>query len=106
MPKLVVTIRSGEERTLDAEPGQSAMAVIRDSGIPDIEAICGGSCACATCHVYVSPAFFDQLPPVSEDELVLLEGSEHYRAEASRLSCQIRLSEALDGLELSIAPEG
>ncbi len=106
MPKLVVTTRSGEERTLDAEPDQSAMAVIRDSGIPDIEAICGGSCACATCHVYVSPEFFDRLPPVSEDEAVLLEGSEHYREDSSRLSCQIPMSEALDGLALAIAPEG
>ena len=106
MPKLVVTIRSGEERTLDAEPGQSAMAVIRDSGIPDIEAICGGSCACATCHVYVSQEFFDRLPPVSEDERVLLEGSEHYREDSSRLSCQIRMSAAMDGLAVAIAPEG
>ena len=106
MPKLIVTTRSGEERALESEPGQSAMAVIRDSGIPDIEAICGGSCACATCHVYVNPGFFDQLPPVSEDESVLLEGCEHYRANASRLSCQIHPSAALDGLALEIAPEG
>lgn len=106
MPQIIVTTRGGEEQVLKAEPGQTVMTVIRDSGIPDIEAICGGSCACATCHVYVSPDFIDQLPPVTEDELVLLEGSEHYQAETSRLSCQIRFSEALDGLALRIAPEG
>jgi 2Fe-2S ferredoxin len=106
MPQIIVTTRTGEAQVLSAEPGQSVMAVIRDSGIPDIEAICGGSCACATCHVYISQDFIGRLPPVTEDELVLLEGSEHYRAESSRLSCQIQVSEALDGLALRIAPEG
>ncbi len=106
MPQIVVTTRNGEERALEAEPDQTVMATIRDSGIPDIEAICGGSCACATCHVYVSPEFYDRLPPVSDDELVLLEGSEYYQAESSRLSCQIHVSPELDGLEVRIAPEG
>lgn len=106
MPKIIVTTRAGEEQVLDAEPDQTVMEVIRDSGIPDIEAICGGSCACATCHVFINPDFVDQLPPVSEDELVLLEGSEYYQPESSRLSCQIHVSEALDGLTLEIAPEG
>ncbi len=106
MPQIVVTTRAGEKQTLAAEPGRTAMEVIRDGGIAEIEAICGGSCACATCHVYVNPEFLDRLAPVSEDEQLLLEGSEHYRAGSSRLSCQIRLSAALDGLALTIAPEG
>lgn len=106
MPQIVVTTRAGAERVLEAELNQTVMEVIRDSGVPDIEAICGGSCACATCHVYVSYDFFDQLPPISEDEHVLLEGCEHYRPETSRLSCQIRMSGPLDGLRLTIAPEG
>lgn len=106
MPTIVVTTRAGEKQVLDAEPDQTVMEVIRDGGIPDIEAICGGSCACATCHVYISPDFVGQLPPVSEDEHVLLEGSEHYQPGSSRLSCQIRVSAALDGLTVEIAPEG
>ncbi len=106
MPRITVTTREGEQQVLEAGPGQTAMAVITASGIPEIEAICGGSCACATCHVYVDSDYFRQLPPVSEDEQVLLEGSEHYRPEASRLSCQIHISEALDGLRVTIAPEG
>ncbi len=106
MPNIVVTTRDGEDRTLDAGQDRTVMEVVRDSGIADIEAICGGCCACATCHVYVSPDYFDQLPPVTEDEQVMLEGSEHYRPDASRLSCQIRVSTALDGLAVTIAPEG
>jgi len=106
MPQIVVTTREGEEQLLEAGLNETVMAVITHSGIPDIEAICGGSCACATCHVYVARDYFDQLPPVSEDEQVLLEGSEHYRPEASRLSCQLHISEALDGLRVTIAPEG
>lgn len=106
MPHIIVTTREGEEQVLEAGLHETVMAVIRDGGIPDIEAICGGSCACATCHVYVNGDYFQQLPPVTEDEQVLLEGSEHYRPEASRLSCQIHISEALDGLRVTIAPEG
>lgn len=106
MPEILVTQRNGEQLTLQASTEQTAMAAMRDGGIAEIEAICGGCCACATCHVYVSPGFYGLLPPISEDEQVMLEGSEHYRPEASRLSCQIPVSEALDGLDLTIAPEG
>jgi ferredoxin, 2Fe-2S len=106
MPKIFVTTLEGKQQALHAELNQSVMEVIRDSDIRGIEAICGGSCACATCHVYVTPDFFDRLPLVGEDEQVLLEGTEHYQPGSSRLSCQIRISEPMDGLGLTIAPEG
>ncbi len=106
MATIVVTQRDGERLTVQAGKGQTAMTAMRDGGIAEIEAICGGCCACATCHVYVSPDFYAQLPPISEDEQVMLEGSEHYRPEVSRLSCQIPVPEALDGLDLTVAPEG
>lgn len=106
MPKLLVITLDGEQRELDVAAGDTAMAAIIAAGINDIEAICGGSCACATCHVYVDAAFFDRLAPISEDEQVLIEGTEHYRRGASRLSCQIRMSDELDALALTIAPEG
>ena len=89
---------------MQAEPGRSVMEALRDSGVGDIQAICGGCCSCATCHVYVDSTFMAQLPAPSADERDLLDTSEH-RRETSRLSCQIPVTAALDGLRLTIAPE-
>ena len=104
MPKLIVVTRDGEEREIDGEAGLSVMEVIRDAGVDELLALCGGCCSCATCHVYVDPAFADALPAMSEDENDLLDSSDH-RNETSRLSCQVVLSDALDGLRVTIAPE-
>jgi 2Fe-2S ferredoxin len=104
MPKLVVVTREGEERTLEGSAGLSVMEVIRDAGIDELLALCGGCCSCATCHVYVDPAFAEALPAMSEDESDLLDSSDH-RNETSRLSCQLAISEAVDGLRVTIAPE-
>jgi 2Fe-2S ferredoxin len=79
------------------------MEVIRDDD-GELLAICGGCCSCATCHVYVDAAFTDRLPPISEDEDAILDGTT-YRETTSRLSCQIRISGALDGLKVTVAPE-
>jgi 2Fe-2S ferredoxin len=104
MPKVLVTLRSGETRSLDVEPNRTLMEVIRDSGIDELLALCGGCCSCATCHVFVDPAFTDHLPGVSADEDGLLDSSSHRQA-TSRLSCQIRLNDSLEGLRVTIAPE-
>jgi 2Fe-2S ferredoxin len=104
MPKLIVVTREGEEKTLDGTAGFSVMEAIRDDGIDELLALCGGCCSCATCHVYVDPAFADKLPAMSEDENDLLDSSDH-RNETSRLSCQLTLSDELDGLRITIAPE-
>lgn len=104
MTTLNVTLRTGEVRTVQARPGASAMETIRDSGIDEILAICGGCCSCATCHVYVAEQDWDRLTPAASGELELLEFSEHPTGR-SRLSCQIRMSPALDGLSVTIAPE-
>ncbi|GLT02860.1 ferredoxin [Sphingobium jiangsuense] len=104
MPQLVVTTREGEEKTIEAGSGLNAMEAIRDAGIDELLALCGGCCSCATCHVYVDPAFADRLPAMSEDENDLLDSSEHRQA-TSRLSCQIVLTEDVEGLRLTIAPE-
>ena len=104
MAKLIVVTRDGEERAFDAEAGLSVMEVIRDNGVDELLALCGGCCSCATCHVYVDPAFADQLPAMSEDENDLLDSSDH-RNEKIRLSCQVMMSDALDGLKVEIAPE-
>lgn len=105
MPQIIVTARDGEKHVIEAELNQTLMEVIRDSNIGGMDAICGGCCSCATCHVYVDPQFISKLPPVSEDEDILLDGSNHRKPEVSRLSCQIRVSESLSGIELEIAPE-
>src|SRR5262245_49522202 len=104
MVRVTVTTRDGEERAVDAQPNQTLMETIRESGMDELLAICGGCCSCATCHVYVDAAFAAQLPPMSLDEDGMLEGNT-YRQQNSRLSCQIRISPALEGLRVTIAPE-
>ena len=104
MPKLSVTTREGETREIEVEDGLTVMEAIRDNGFDELLALCGGCCSCATCHVYVDPAFTDNLPAMSEDEDDLLESTEH-RTEQSRLSCQIPLTDGLDGMQVTIAPE-
>ena len=104
MPKLIVVDRAGTEKTIEAQTGLTLMEAIRDNGFDELLALCGGCCSCATCHVYVDPAFADKLPPMSEDENDLLESSDH-RNETSRLSCQVPLTAEMDGLKVSIAAE-
>ena len=104
MPTLTVVTREGEERRLEGEAGLSVMEVIRDGGVDELLALCGGCCSCATCHVHVDDAFLDRLPPIGADEDDLLESSD-YRNENSRLSCQIPFTADLDGLKVTIAAE-
>ena len=101
---MTVIARSGEEHSFEAGGSGTVMEAIRDRGISDLLAICGGCCSCATCHVHVDPAFAAKLPAMSEDEIGLLEGLQH-RRETSRLSCQIRVADTVDGLKVTIAPE-
>ena len=103
MPKLIVTTRAGDQVAIDAAAGLSVMEIVRDAGFDDQFALCGGCCSCATCHVYVDPAFVDRLPVMGDDENDLLDGSDHRQA-TSRLSCQVPFSEAMDGLAVRIAP--
>ncbi|MGB5078041.1 MAG: 2Fe-2S iron-sulfur cluster-binding protein [Sphingorhabdus sp.] len=104
MAKVTVISRNGEGREVEAENGLSLMEVIRDNGFDELLALCGGCCSCATCHVHIDPEFVDKLPKMSEDENDLLDSTDH-RNETSRLSCQISMSEELDGLVVTIAPE-
>jgi 2Fe-2S ferredoxin len=99
---LNVTTMDGKERDLVALEGWRAMEVIRDYGLP-IKAECGGACACATCHVYVDPKWSDKLVPPTEEEEDRLDEAFEVK-ENSRLSCQILMSPALNGLHLTLAP--
>jgi len=104
MPKLVVVNRAGDESVIEADAGLSVMEAIRDNGFDELLALCGGCCSCATCHIHVDPADLGKLSPMSEDENDLLDSSDH-RDEYSRLSCQIQMTSALDGLKVRIAEE-
>ena len=104
MTHLIVTTRDGSITTLAATPGLSVMKVIREGGVDELLALCGGSLSCATCHVIVDPTQASQLPPITEDEEDLLDGLD-YRTATSRLSCQIPFDAALSGLQVTIAPD-
>ena len=99
--KLFVTDQEGNKHELDAIEGWQVMEIIRDYGLP-IKAECGGSCCCATCHVYVNEEWRDKLFPMRDDEDEMLD--ENFdRKENSRLSCQLLMSEDLDGLCVTLA---
>jgi 2Fe-2S ferredoxin len=102
---LSVKTRDGLENAVQARPGLTLMEAIRKAAIYELVAMCGGSCSCATCHVYVESGPDDLQRPASEDENDLLDTSDHRQAN-SRLACQIRLTEAVNGLVVQIAPEG
>ncbi len=104
MPKLIVVNRDGAETEIDVTAGHSVMEAIRDNGFDELLALCGGCCSCATCHVHVDADQIGLLPAMSEDENDLLDSSDH-RDDYSRLSCQIAMTDALDGLKVRIADE-
>ena len=97
MPKITFIDAQGTSRTVEGETGSTVMEVAVRNGVPGIEAECGGACACATCHVYVDDAWFEatgQAEPMEED---MLDFAFDVRP-GSRLSCQIRVRDELDGL--------
>ena len=97
MTKITYIESSGTARTVDAEVGSTVMETAIRNNIPGIEAECGGACACATCHVYVDEAWKDKTGSSSAMEESMLDFAENVEAN-SRLSCQIKVSDALDGL--------
>ena len=101
--KLLVTDRDGNNHVLEGDNNSTLMEIIRDEGL-DIEAACGGCCACATCHVYIDNKWLNKLDPINEDEESMLDQVFDVK-NTSRLSCQINLSDELDGLQLELAPE-
>ena len=89
--------RQGKEHTLEGRDGWTVMEILRDGGL-DIAAECGGACACATCHVYVDPAFLPLLDPIDEEQEEMLGATAAERKSNSRLSCQIRMKPEFAGL--------
>src|ERR1041384_8852078 len=97
MPKITYIESSGTEHAVDAEVGSTVMETAIKNGVPGIEAECGGACACSTCHVYVDEAWREKTGEVSPMEEDMLDFAFEVKPE-SRLSCQIKVTEALDGL--------
>ena len=102
--QMFVTTRDGNTHVIEGSAGISLMTLIRDAGIDEISALCGGCCACATCHVPIDEAWFPRVGGPGRDENDLLESSV-YRNGNSRLSCQVMLADTLDGLRVTIPPE-
>ncbi len=100
MPRLVFVEKNGNRRTVDAAVGMSLLDVALANGI-DIEGACEGCLSCTTCHVIVEEEFFDLLPAASEDEEDMLDLAAGLQA-TSRLGCQIRVSEEIDGLTVHL----
>ncbi len=104
MSKLIVVDHNGNETLIKGVAGSTVMTLIRDSDIDGFPALCGGCCSCATCHVWVDPAFISRFPEPSSDENDMLDSSEH-RKTNSRLSCQLTFADNLDGLRVTLTPE-
>jgi ferredoxin, 2Fe-2S len=104
VPVIAVTTRDGRTRGIEGKTGVSLMENLRAGGIEEVLALCGGCLSCGTCHVHVAEEWLGALPPMSDDEDDLLRVSDSRRSN-SRLSCQIMLTEALDGIAVTVAPE-
>ncbi|RSU61359.1 2Fe-2S iron-sulfur cluster-binding protein [Sphingobium yanoikuyae] len=104
MGNLIVVDRSGHEHSVHATDGLSVMEAIRDYGIDELLALCGGCCSCATCHVYVDDAYHARFASMTSDENDLLDSSDH-RTANSRLSCQLIVDNRAAPLKVTIAPE-
>ncbi|MFO1068468.1 MAG: 2Fe-2S iron-sulfur cluster-binding protein [Geminicoccaceae bacterium] len=103
MSKIHVTDREGQEHTLEGTAGWSVMEIIRENNL-DIEAACGGCCACATCHVYVEETWLPKVGKPGPDETMMLDEALDVQ-DNSRLSCQMKWSADLDGLKVTLAPK-
>ena len=101
MAKITFTQPDGSQQVVDAEAGMTVMEAAKKNLVPGIEAECGGACSCATCHVYVGEGWREKVGPPSEMEEDMLDFAFDVR-ESSRLSCQIKVTDDLDGLTLQV----
>ena len=101
MAKITFIQPDGKQQVVEADKGLTVMEVAKKALVPGIEAECGGACACATCHVYVDSAWTEKVGKANEMEADMLDFAFDVRDE-SRLSCQIKVTDALDGLILRV----
>ncbi len=102
MAKITYVEHSGKEHTVEVAEGLTVMEGAVSHNIPGIDADCGGACACSTCHVYVDPAWLDKLPQKEDMELDMLDFAHEPDPERSRLTCQLKVTAALDGLRVKM----
>jgi len=102
MPTIHYILQDGSSRSIEAKAGSSVMENAIRGNVRGIDAECGGSCSCATCHVYVDDAYLDRLPPPDDMESDLLDGVASERRPGSRLSCQLSMTAELDGLTVRV----
>ena len=102
MPQIIFITASGAEQSHPAQIGESVMQVAISQGVDGIVGECGGSALCATCHVYVDEVFLDRLEPRSDIEEEMLGCAIAEQRPNSRLACQIKMSDALDGLRITL----
>ena len=100
MPKIIYNDNYGNSKTIEVENGLSVMEGAIQNDIPGIDADCGGSMACATCHVYVEEKWLNKIPKAEEAEIDMIDMA-YEPKKNSRLSCQIIVSDELDGLEVT-----
>jgi 2Fe-2S ferredoxin len=100
MAKITYVAHDGTEAEVDVAAGLSLMEGAIQNGIDGIEAVCGGNCYCGTCRVYIAAEWLDKLKPAEEEEVAMIEASED-EAPNVRLSCQVLVTEALDGIRVT-----
>ncbi|WOR15340.1 2Fe-2S iron-sulfur cluster-binding protein [Hyphomonas sp. FCG-A18] len=100
MPKIIYVDHTGEERAIEATNGETVMETAIKNSIPGIDADCGGACACATCHVYIDEGFMEKVGKPEDMEQSMLDFAENVQSN-SRLSCQISVSDDLDGMRVT-----
>lgn len=98
MAKITYIEHNGTEHVVDVAPGLTVMEGARDNNVPGIEADCGGACACSTCHVYVDEAWVEKVPAKDAMEEDMLDFAYEPDPARSRLTCQLKVTDALDGL--------
>ena len=102
MNKITVVAVDGQQQDVTFNQGDSLMEVLREAGYDEIMAMCGGCCSCATCHVKIADQVTHELAEIEEDEEILLSMADGYDQASSRLSCQISMGEAQNGMTVSI----
>jgi 2Fe-2S ferredoxin len=104
LAQIFATDRDGTKHELEARERASLMEILKQAGL-SIEALCSGSCQCATCHVFIEEPWLGKLSPQTDFEIATLEGEGSELQANSRLACQIKWQDDLDGIVLTVAPE-
>jgi len=104
MTRILFIQPDGRQQTVEATPGQSVMQAAIGAMVPGIVADCGGACSCATCHGYVEETWVERVPPASPEEAEMIDAGCLHTLPNSRLTCQVKVTQELEGLVIRIPP--